>query len=946
MEFSNNSTPEVNLDDMTDPIVFVLGVITFTMIVAEAVLSFFTDPQYNLLWDAERDEFLIEHQPLLSRLLFCWLNRIIWYGYRNLFEADKLDPLGPKKRAAYVFQRFYNYWSKEENIAKSLLGDENETNAQQSKCCRRGPSLLLAIMKAMWPWVLAAALMEIIYNFITLAPPIILDYLIAFIGNDEEEWHGYVYAILLFLTACCVTLSSVHNQNFLIIASVYPRTGLQTAIYRKVLRLSSNSRRCYTIGELCNLVAVDAQKIFELIWSMNLTWSCPMRIILIVALLWRYLGIASLAGVLVMVLIMPITTKLASVSHKLQKKQMEWKDSRLRQMSEILNGIKVLKLFAWEIPFLKSISRIREKEAVTLRKLAFINGSIVFIWTSALFLIAISSFVTFVLIDEKNVLDPSTAFVSITLFNSLRVNMAAIPQLIAELVQSQVSFKRVRNFLLSEEIEGRPVDDETAICNAVEIDGGSFCWTNGEPPFLHDVTISVPRGSLVAVVGRVGSGKSALFSAILGEMHATEGAVRIMKGGRLAYVSQQAWIQNTTLRQNILFVKPMDKKSYNSALSTCCLKPDIKILPGGDLTEIGEKGVNLSGGQKQRVSLARAVYQDADIYLLDDPLSAVDSHVGAHIFKHVIGPEGVLQNKTRILATHDYSALQEVDKIYLMSEGRILESGTYQELLDQRGEFARLIEEYLRKQIEEETEDESDEEKRTPDAESPSIKKLSTEDLKAQMQRLGSRLSRTISRTISLEEKDPKKVRFIEKERMEIGRVKAGIFWIYFRYATVHLAFSFILGFAAYKAFEIGSNVWLSKWSSDPPLPDGTQDIPLRNLRMGVYGLIGLAQSLSTLIATIILAIASTRASVRFHVSMLWSVLRSPMEFFDTTPMGRILNRFGKDINTVDVNIPSRLQNLITVTIAVIGSFLVIITTHPIFIVIMIPLCVIYIFIQ
>ncbi|GFV87331.1 canalicular multispecific organic anion transporter 2 [Trichonephila clavipes] len=331
--------------------------------------------------------FMTEHGVVgLLLSMMVWLKRIIWHGYRNLFEADKLDPLGPKKRAAYVFQRFYNYWSKEENIAKSLSGDENETSAQQSKCCRREPSLLLSIMKAMWPWVLAAALMEIIYNFITLAPPIILDYLIAFIGNDEEEWHGYVYAILLFLAACCVTLSSVHNQNFLIIASVYPRTGLQTAIYRKVLRLSSNSRRCYTIGELCNLVAVDAQKIFELIWIMNLTWSCPMRIILIVALLWRYLGIASLAGVFVMVLIMPITTKLASVSHKLQKKQMEWKDSRLRQMSEILNGIKVLKLFAWEIPFLKSINRIREKEAVTLRKLAFINGSIVFIWTSALFL--------------------------------------------------------------------------------------------------------------------------------------------------------------------------------------------------------------------------------------------------------------------------------------------------------------------------------------------------------------------------------------------------------------------------------------------------------------------------------------------------------------------------------------------------------------------------------
>ncbi|GFS91620.1 canalicular multispecific organic anion transporter 2, partial [Nephila pilipes] len=430
------------------------------MIVAETVLSFFSDPQYGLLRDAEKEEFLIEYQPFLSRLFFSWLNRIIWYGYQNLFDVDKLVPLEPKKRAAYVYQQFYNQWSKEENIAKNFLEDQG---THQNRCCRREPSLVLALLKAMWPWVLAAAVMEIICNFISLAPPVILDYLIAFIGNDEVEWHGYVYAVLLFLTTCCVTLSSVHNQNFLILAGIYPRTGLQTAIYRKVLCLSSNSRRCYTIGELCNLVSVDAQKIFELIWSMNQTWSCPMRIILLVALLWRYLGIASLAGVFVMLLIIPITTKLASKSHKLQKKQMTWKDSRLRQMSEVLNGVKVLKLFAWEIPFMKSISNIRKKEAATLRKLAFINGSIVFIWISALFLIALSSFVTFVLIDEKNILDPSTAFVSITLFNSLRTNMATVPQLITVLVQSQVSFKRVRSFLLCEELEGRSVNDETDI---------------------------------------------------------------------------------------------------------------------------------------------------------------------------------------------------------------------------------------------------------------------------------------------------------------------------------------------------------------------------------------------------------------------------------------------------------------------------------------------------
>ncbi|GIY22075.1 multidrug resistance-associated protein 1 [Caerostris extrusa] len=425
----------VYLNDTTDPVMFICGVITFTMIMAQTAFSFFTDPQYSIFWDSERDEFLIQHQPILSRLFFSWVNRIVWHGYRNLFNVDKLDVLSPKMKATYMYEKFQKQWVKEENIAKSLMEDDKMFEARPKKCCQRGPSLFFAITRALWPWMLAAATMEFIYNFISLLPPIILEYLIDFIGNDEPEWHGYIYALMLFLTACFTTLTSIHNLNFLIIASILPRSGLSASIYRKVLRLSSSSRRCYTVGELCNLVSVDAQRIFELIWSVNHVWSCPMRIILVVALLWRYLGVASLAGVVVMIVMMPITAKLASTSHKLQKKQMEWKDSRLRQMGEILNGIKVLKLFAWEIPFMKSVGAIREKEAINLRKLAFVNGSVIFIWIAAPFLIALSCFMTFVLMDDKNILDPSTAFVSLTLFNTLRTNMATIPQVIAEIVQ-------------------------------------------------------------------------------------------------------------------------------------------------------------------------------------------------------------------------------------------------------------------------------------------------------------------------------------------------------------------------------------------------------------------------------------------------------------------------------------------------------------------------------
>ncbi|XP_054712440.1 multidrug resistance-associated protein 1-like [Uloborus diversus] len=735
-----------------------------------------------------------------------------------------------------------------------------------------------------------------------------------------------------------------HNQDTLIRGSILPRSGLKAAIYRKVLRLSSGSRRHYTMGELCNLAEVDSQRIFELVWSINSLWSYPLRIALTVALLWQYLGAACLAGMALMLVLMPLTGLLAVYVHRVQRTQMEWKDSRLRQMSEILNGIKVLKLFAWEQPFMERVGDVRQSEAVSIKKLAFLNGTILFLWISAPFLIAVSSFVTYVLMDEKNVLDPSIAFVSLTLFNKLRSSMSAVPQVIAEVVQSRIAFKRVTDFLLSDEIKPDAVESDTTVGNAVEIDGGSFSWVGGEPPFLRDVTMSVPRGSLTAVVGRVGAGKSALFSAVLGEMVKCGGAIRVMKDIRMAYVAQQAWIQNATLRQNVLFVKPMDRKRYDAALHRCSLKQDLQSLPDGDLTEIGEKGVNLSGGQKQRVSLARALYQDADLYLLDDPLSAVDSHVGNHIFKYVIGPNGALRKKTRILVTHDLSVLPEVDQIFLMSEGRILESGTYEQLLEQKGEFFNLIEEYKKDQAEKEDDDK----------ESVSLSRQNSDDvseLKAQMVLTGSRqLSRSMSRQLSHtdDSKDtPRKTRtLIEKEKVEVGSVKANVFWTYIRNASLPLTLLTLLGFVAYQSFEVGSNVWLGAWSSDEPLPDGSQDVSLRNRRIIVYAVLGIAQGLSALLASFVLAVGSTRASIRFHRTMLWSVLRSPMSFFDTTPIGRILNRFGKDINTVDVSVPLSLSNVMTAMVSAAGAVLIICVNHPIFLLILVPLGVVYLFLQ
>lgn len=219
------------------------------------------------------------------------------------------------------------------------------------------------------------------------------------------------------------------------------------------------------------------------------------------------------------------------------------------------------------------------------------------------------------------------------------------------------------------------------------IEGGSFSW--GENAILKDININIKKGTLTAVVGTVGSGKSSLISAFLGEMDKLSGKVN--NYGSVAYVSQQAWIQNATLKDNILFGQPLNTELYEKVIEACALKPDLEILPGGDMTEIGEKGINLSGGQKQRVSLARAVYANADIYFLDDPLSAVDSHVGKHIFDKVIGPKGILKNKTKLLVTHGITYLPQTEQILVMKEGQVSESGTYRELLDKKGAFAEFL---------------------------------------------------------------------------------------------------------------------------------------------------------------------------------------------------------------------------------------------------------------
>lgn len=462
---------------------------------------------------------------------------------------------------------------------------------------------------------------------------------------------------------------------------------LSSAIYRKSLKISfSANTNATTTGELINYMSVDTNRCYSSTNNLHIVWESPLVLAVSLCLLYSRLGVASFACLIVVFICSPLNTYIMKRLYNSQSAQMKEKDSRIKVMNEILNGIKIWKLLAWERCFQKNVEDARKKEIKHLQVAAMLSSCSYMIWTLFPFLVTLLCFAAYVLLDEKNVLDSEKVFVVIATMSFLCGTVTNFNLGVIALSQMWVSLKRISKFLVSSEICPENVmHNKDSV--ALRIENGCFNWY-GEDITLRCINLEVPKGSLAAIVGSVGCGKSSLISAMLGEMEKNSGTVNT--DGSIAYVAQQAWIQNTTLQENILFGKAMNSHWYHEVVHACALKQDIEMFPAGDQTEIGEKGINLSGGQKQRIALARAVYANADIYLLDDPLSAVDAHVGKHIFDNVIGPNGLLGGKTRLLVTHAVYFLPRIEMICVLVNGQLSEQGTYHELV-RGGKFSEFL---------------------------------------------------------------------------------------------------------------------------------------------------------------------------------------------------------------------------------------------------------------
>lgn len=580
------------------------------------------------------------------------------------------------------------------------------------------------------------------------------------------------------------------------------------------------------------------------------------------------------------------------------------------------------------------------------------------------FQVALTTFAVYVTVDEKNILDAEKAFVSISLFNLLRFPLNTLPLVIGNVVQASVSVKRIQHFLTHDELDPNCVETKVITPGyAVTVKDGTFSWARDLEPTLKNINWMVPTGSLVAVVGHVGCGKSSLVSALLGEMEKIHGEIAVK--GSLAYVPQLAWIQNATLKDNILFGHPPNEQKYQNVLEACALKMDLEMLPGGDQTEIGEKGINLSGGQRQRVSLARAVFSDADIYLLDDPLSAVDSHVAKHIFDQVIGPEGILKGKTRILVTHGISFLPQVDSIIVLIDGKISEMGSYQKLLKQNRAFAEFLHNYAPDEDIEEDEltleeeevllaedtlsnhmDLADSEPVTNEVRKQFLRQLSIVSSDGECPSKMSTKRRLKSDKKSPEYPSPKKEsseKLIQAEGLETGTVKLSVFWQYMKAVGPLLSLFVCFLYCGQNAASVGSNFWLSDWTNEEVV-NGTQ----RNvhMRLGVYAALGILQGLLVLISSFSLAMGGIRAARFLHAALLENKLHTPQSFYDTTPIGRIINRFSKDIYVIDEVIPPTILMFLGTFFTSVSTILVIISSTPLFAVVIIPLTIGYFFAQ
>ncbi|KAJ4473750.1 metal resistance protein YCF1 [Lentinula aciculospora] len=802
-----------------------------------------------------------------------------------------------------------------------------------------------------------AALLKLLSDCLSFSQPQLLRMLLSYISAYQSSrlgpWNvetakphpleGFVYAALMFVASTGQTV--ILNQYFqrAFETGMRVRSGLVDVLYQKALILS-NDELDRTSGDLVNLMSVDATRLQDFCQFGLISISGPFQIILAFVSLYNLLGWPAFVGVAIMVFSVPLNTFIARILKRMQQEQMKNRDKRTRLMSELLANIKSIKLYGWEFAFIRKILQVRnEQELVMLKKLGIVTSLNQMLWGGIPLLVAFSSFAVAATVSSKP-LTSDVIFPAISLFMLLQFPLAMFSQVTSNVIESIVSIQRLSDYLNASQLQpdARKAIETLSIANGQEvlsIKDADFSWSRtAVQPTLEGVNFSVRKGELIGVFGKVGCGKTSLLSAIIGDMTRREGEVLVR--GTVAYASQNPWILSATVRENILFSHEYDESFYNMVVEACALAPDFVLLPQGDATEVGEKGITLSGGQRARIALARAVYARADLVLLDDCLAAVDSHVARHIFTQVIGPQGLLASKARILVTNSIAFVQQFDRLVYLRRGIILESGDYTSLMAVEGEVSRLI--YSRSHGSTSSSGTS-----TPyligDA-SGSVTPIDENQHNVAEDKSPVILFEKLRRQTSFSK--PKLAVLpstrdsvsagLSQEHKEQGRVKVAVYMEYIKAASKTAFGLFMLVTVAGQVVSVSGNFALRAWG-EHNRETGSNDGMFKYIT--AYGLLSLGQVLlSGAAAILVWVFCSIRSARQLHDNMLDGLVRAPLSFFELTPTGRILNLFSRDIYVVDGILARVISMAFRMFVATCSIIVVIGSSFPLFLLAVAPL--------
>uniref|UniRef100_A0A8C4HMG6 Multidrug resistance-associated protein 4 n=1 Tax=Dicentrarchus labrax TaxID=13489 RepID=A0A8C4HMG6_DICLA len=808
---------------------------------------------------------------LLSKIFFWWLNPLFSTGYKRRLEEDDMYEVLPEDGSETVGQELHSYWDHEVQMATTEL---------------RKPRLSKAIIKCYWKSYAVLGFFTLIEEVIKVIQPVVLGQMIRYFENYDPNNMKALHQSLGYaagLSLCTIGLALLHHLYFYHVQ----RAGMKIRVAMYLCSISAMGKT--TTGQIVNLLSNDVNKFDDVTIFLHFLWVGPLQAAAVVGLLWLEIGPSCLAGMVVLMFLMPVQTILNVLFSRFSRsKTAVLTDSRIRTMNEVVSGIRIIKMYAWEKPFAALVSEVRSKEISKIMKSSYLRGLNMASFFCASKIIVFITFTIYVLLG--NPISASRVFVTVSLYSAVRLTVTLFfPNAIEKLFECRVSIRRIQEFLMLDEItkSSPTLTQDEKMDASVEIQDMTCYWDKSlDAPSLQNISFNLNSNQLLAVIGPVGAGKSSLLSSILGELPTEKGVLKVK--GQLTYAAQQPWVFPGTIRSNILFGKELNTQKYERVIRACALKRDMELLPDGDLTLIGDRGATLSGGQKARVNLARAVYQDADIYLLDDPLSAVDAEVGRHLFEQCIC--GMLRNKPRVLVTHQLQYLKAADQILVLKEGHMVAKGTYTELQQSGLDFTSLLKK------------EEEEEQQQPQDILPRMRTLSQNSV----------LSHTSS-VHSVKDGDQLPVAYIMQD------------W------------------------------WLAYWADEQEkltanstvIPNGQNVTALNtDFYLGVYGGLTVATIIFGFMRNLLLFNVLVRCAQSLHNRMFSAILRTPVRFFDVNPIGRVLNRFSKDIGQLDANMPWTFVDFIQVFLQILGVIAVSVSVIPWILIPVLPLLLFFLYLR